>query len=104
MCGRKPGSEKQMADRHVVASGEEDRQYDNNIMRDIQVGKRGWETAIEEQPDGMRKAVRFEQEATNTSSSSTVHVSLDILRVVRDKTKCWIRIEMKMPEIPGKVN
>ena len=101
MCGRKPGSEKQMTDRHAVASGEQERQHDENIMRDIQVGKRGWETANEEQPDGMRKTVRFEQEAPSTSSSSTVHVSLDILGVVRDKTDqsqylCRIQVMLTM--------
>ena len=67
MCGRKLGSEKQMTDRHAVASGEQETQHDENITRDIQVGKKGWETANEEQPDGMRKTVRFEQEAPNTS-------------------------------------
>ena len=40
-------------------------------------GKRGSETANEEQPDKLRKKVRFEQEAPNTSSSSSAHVSLE---------------------------
>ena len=39
MCGRKPGSEKQMADRHAVASGEEDRRHDDNIMRESKLVK-----------------------------------------------------------------
>ena len=51
-------------------------------MRDIHVGKRGSETANEEQPDKLRKTVRFEQEASSASSSSggtagTMHVSLE---------------------------
>ena len=33
--------------------------------------------ATEEQHDKLRKTVRFEQEAPNTQSSSTMHVSLD---------------------------
>ena len=40
-------------------------------------GKSGSRTANEEQPDKLRKTVRFEQEAPSTSSSSTVHVSLE---------------------------
>ena len=67
---------KQMADRHAVAFGSEEEQHEENIMRDIQIGKRGSETANEEQPDKLRKTVRFEQEAPNTSSSSSTYVSL----------------------------
>ena len=40
-------------------------------------GKSGSRTANEEQPDKLRKTVRFEQEAPSTSSFSTVHVSLE---------------------------
>ena len=72
-----PGNEEQMADRHAVASGEDERQQDGNRIRDIQIGKRGSETANEEQPDKLRKTVRFEQDAPNTSSSSTMHVCLE---------------------------
>ena len=46
-------------------------------MRDIHVGKRGSEAASEEQPDKLRKKVRFEQEAPNTSSFSTAHLFLE---------------------------
>ena len=46
-------------------------------MRDVRIGKGGSETANEEQPDKLRKTVRFEQEAPNTSSSSSTHVSLE---------------------------
>ena len=69
-----PRNEEQMSDRHAVASGEDESQHDENRMRDIHIGKRGHETTNEEQPDTSRKTVRFEQEAPNTSSSSTVHV------------------------------
>ena len=53
-------------------------------MRDIHVGKRGSEAASEEQPNKLRKTVRFEQEAPSASSSSggtagTMHVSLEYL-------------------------
>ena len=48
-------------------------------MRDIQIGKRGSVAATEEQADKLRKTVRLEQEAPITSSSSTMHVSLEYL-------------------------
>ena len=44
-----PGNEEQMADRHAVASGEEEKQHEENRMRDVHIGKRGPETANEEQ-------------------------------------------------------
>ena len=69
--------EQQMADRHAVAFGEEEKQHDENMMRDIHMGQTGPETANEGQPDKLRKTVRFEQEAPNTSSSLTMHVSLE---------------------------
>ena len=72
-----PGNEEHIADRHAVACGEEEKQHEENIMRDIHIGERGSETGNEEQPDKLRKTVRFEQEAPNTSSSSTMHVSLE---------------------------
>ena len=59
----------------VVASGEDESQHDENRMRDIHIGERGSETANKEQPDKLRTTVRFEQDAPNTSSSSTMHVS-----------------------------
>ena len=66
-----------MADRHAVASGEEEKQHEEDrMMRDIHIGNRGLETANEEQPDKLRKTIRFEQESPNTSSSSSTHVSL----------------------------
>ena len=78
---RVPGHEEQMADRHAVASGEEEKQHDENRLRHVHIGKRGSETADEEQqPDKLRKTVRFEQEAPNTSPSSSTHVSLRVVR------------------------
>ena len=68
------GNEEQMADRHAVASGKDERQHDD---KDIHIGKGGSETACEEQPDKLRKTVRFEQEVPSSSSSSTIHVSLE---------------------------
>ena len=46
-----------MTDRHAVASGEDEREHDENRMRDIHFGKRGSETAHEEQLDELRKTV-----------------------------------------------
>ena len=68
---------KQMANRHAVAFGSEEEQHEEIIMRDIQIGKRGSETANEEEPDILRKTARFEKEAPNTSSSSSTYVSLE---------------------------
>ena len=90
-----------MADRHAVASGEDENEHEENIIRDIHIGKRGSATAKEEQPDKLRRTVRFEQEAPNTSTSSsstTPCVRWVDERVVTSK-KCWIGIERKIPEI-----
>ena len=65
-----PASEEQVAVRHAVASGEEEKQHEEDTMRDIHVGKRGSEAAGEEQTDKLRKTVRFEQEASIASASS----------------------------------
>ena len=40
-------------------------------MRDIHVGKRGPEAAGEEQPDKLRKTVRFEQAAPSSSAAAS---------------------------------
>ena len=68
-----------MADRHVVASGEDESQHDENRMRDIHIDKSGSERASGEQPDKMERTVRFEQEAPYASLSSATHVSLEYL-------------------------
>ena len=76
-----PGNrdDEQMAVRHADASGGviTENQHDENRMRDIHVGKRGSEAASEEQPDKMRKKVRFEQEAPSAASSSDPAVPLE---------------------------
>ena len=41
-------------------SGEEEKQHEENIMRDIHIGRREPETANKEQPDKLRKTVRLE--------------------------------------------
>ena len=73
-----PGNEEQVADRHAVASGGDitENQHNENTMRDIYVGKRGSEAAGEEQPDKLRKTVRFEQESPSASTSSKPIVAL----------------------------
>ena len=70
-----PRSEEQVADRHAVASGE--KQHEDNIMRNIHVGKRGSEAAGEEQPDKLRKTVRLEQETPSAAASSDPTVALE---------------------------
>ena len=76
-----PGNrdDEQVAVRHADASGGDIRenQHEEDRMRDIQVSKRGLEAAGEEQPDKLRKTVRFEQEAPNASASSDPYVALE---------------------------
>ena len=76
-----PGNrgDEQVAVRHADASGGDitENQHEENRKRDIQVGKRGSEAASEEQPDKLRKTVRFEQEAPNASASSGPLVALE---------------------------
>ena len=76
-----PGNrdDEQMAFRHAYASGGDitENQHDDNRMRDIRIGKRGSEAASEEQPDMLRKTVRFEQEAPSATSSSDPAVPLE---------------------------
>ena len=78
-----PENEEQMAHRRAVASGES--QHDENSMRDIHIGKRGSETASEEQADKLRRTVRFEQELRIPRRLQPCMCLLSILRVVRDK-------------------
>ena len=78
-----------MADRHVVASGEDESQHDENRMRDIHIDKRGSERARGEQPDKMRRTVRFEQEAPNTSPFSATPVSLEYLASVENGARTF---------------
>ena len=65
-----PSSEEPVEDRHAVASGEDERQHEENEMRDIYIGDRGSETANEEEPEKQRKTVRLGLETPSTSSSS----------------------------------
>ena len=82
-----PGNQnaEQMAVRHADASGGYtiEKHHEEKRKRDIHVGKRGSE-AGEEQPDKLRKTVRFEQEARKTSISSDPYFALE--HHVRDET------------------
>ena len=75
-----PGNrdDEQMAVRHADASGGDIRenQHEEDRMRDIHVGKRGPEAAGEEQPDKLRKTVRFEQEASSSSAVASSHPTI----------------------------
>ena len=67
-----------MAVRHADTSGGDIKnQQEENRMRDIHVGKRGSEAASEEQPDKLRKTVRFEREAPSASASSDPLVAVE---------------------------
>ena len=59
--------DEQVAVRQADASGGDIRenQHEEDRMRDIHVGKRGSEATSEEQPDKLRKTVRFEQEVSS---------------------------------------
>ena len=72
-------ADEQVAVRHAEASGGgiRENQHEEDKMRDIHVGKRGSEEAGEEQPDKLRKTVRFEQEASSASASSDPTVALE---------------------------
>ena len=78
-----PGNrdDEQMVVRHADASGGDitEDQHEENRMRDIHVGRRGSEAASEEQPDKLRKTVRFEQEASSAATSSDPTVALEYL-------------------------
>ena len=75
-----PGNrdDEQVAVRHADASGGDIRenQHEEDRMRDIHVGNRGPEAAGEEQPDKLRKTVRFEQEAPSAAAPSDPTVAL----------------------------
>ena len=64
--------DEQMAVRQADASGGDIREnrYEEDRMRDIQVSTRRSEATSEEQPDKLRKKVRFEQEASSASAVS----------------------------------
>ena len=76
----KPGNEDPMAGKHAVSSDEEERQHDENTTRDIHISNGGSETAM-----CLLNILRVVGDNTirariqNTSSSSTVHVSLEYL-------------------------
>ena len=71
--------DEQVAVRHADAFGGDVRenQHEEDRMRDIHVGKLGPEAAGEEQPDKLRKTVRYDQEASSASASSDPTVALE---------------------------
>ena len=81
--------DEQMSVRHADASGGDitENQHEENRMRDIHIGKRGPEAAGEEQPDKLRKTVRFEQEASSASASSNPTVTLEF--PASGETRSW---------------
>ena len=62
---------------HASVGDIRENQHEEDRMRDIHVGKRGPEAAGEEQPDKLRKTVRFEQEAPSAAASSDPTVALE---------------------------
>ena len=81
MCLWNPGTEMiirwrfDMRTHLAVTSGKT--QHEENGVWDIHVGRRGSEAAGEEQPDKLRKTVRFKQEASSAATSSDPAVPLE---------------------------
>ena len=75
MCLWNPGTEMmsrwQCDMRTHLAVTSEKTEHEEDIMRDIHVGERGSEAAGEEQPDNLRKTVRFEQETSSSSAAAS---------------------------------
>ena len=77
MESRVEGDE-QMPGRPDASGGDiTENQHEESRMREIHIGKRGSETASEEQADKLRKTVRFAQDSSSASSSSIPAVSLE---------------------------
>ena len=78
-------ADEQVAVRHVDGDIR-DEKHEEGRTRDVHVGIMGPEAAGEEQPDKLRKTVRFEQEAPSAAVSSDPTVALKYrARVVRHK-------------------
>ena len=56
-------------------------------MRDIHVGKRGSEAASEEQPDNMRKTVRFQQQASSSSAAASSDPAVPLEHLASGETQ-----------------
>ena len=80
-------NDEQVAVRHADASAGYivENQHDETRMRGIRVNNRGSEGAGGEQPDKLRKTVRLEHDAPNTSASSDPYVALE--QPVRSETE-----------------
>ena len=81
MCLWNPGTEMMSRWRfemltHLAVTSEKT-QHEEDRLRDIRVGKRGSEAAGQDQPDKLRKTVRFEQEVSSASASSDPTVALE---------------------------
>ena len=79
MCLWNPGDEEQKADRLAVASVGEEKQHEENTMRDVHIGKRGSETANEALQYDSSKKLQIHRRPQPRMCL------LDILRVVRNK-------------------
>ena len=86
-----PGNrdDEQVAVPHADASGGNimENQHEENRMRDIQIGKRGPDATGEEQPDKLRKTVRFEQEASSSSEAASSEPTVALEYPARGETQ-----------------
>ena len=80
-----PGNEEQMADRQTVASGEEEKQHEENRMIDVHFGKRGSETTSKEQLDKKGRQYDSNKKLQIHLRAQTRMCLWNILRVVRHK-------------------
>ena len=84
MCQWNPGIELMSRWRfdmrtHLAVTSEKTKNEEEDRMRDIHIGNRGSDAAGEEQPDKLRKTVRFEQKASSASVSSDPTATLEHL-------------------------
>ena len=97
--------DEQMAVRHADASGGDIRenQHEKKRTSDIHVGKRGSEAAGEE-PDKLRKTVRFEQEAPSAAASSDPTVALEYLASGETQDRLGSVLVQKSGHVDDKTN
>ena len=72
-------------------------------MRDIHIGKRGSEAAGEEQPDKLKKTVRFEQGAPSAAASSDPTVTLEYLASGETQSRHWSTLVQKSGHVDGEL-
>ena len=78
-------------------------QHEEKSKRDIHIGERGSEAASEEQPDKLKKTVRFEQEAPNASAHSDPYVALEYPARGETPSRLWSVLVQKSGHVDDDV-